>query len=186
MVDQINSHRKNIRFNIGNKVFLDNRNIETTKPSTKLAYKKDGSSKTINIVGSAYKLDLPLFIKIHNEFSVELLSKAPTDPLQGQRNPPPPPIETPQGVNYEVDDMLDSRKKKTGGFSIKKIMTKTSIGMTQTTANSITPRISSRIITENTQKSLALTTKPMTRMTIFSSFFSDKYKRPGVDVTIRL
>lgn len=53
MADHIKPHRKNIKFNIGDIMFLGNRNNETTRPSTKLINKKDGQFKIINIFGSA-------------------------------------------------------------------------------------------------------------------------------------
>ena len=91
-------------------VFLNSRNIETTRPSKKLGNKNEGPFKVIKVVGSAYKLQLPPTMKIRPVFSPKLLKLAPTDPLPGQKNPPPQPVETPKGNAWVVEDILDSRR----------------------------------------------------------------------------
>lgn len=110
MVSQTNKHRYDICFKEGDMVFLDTRNIQTTRPSKKLGNKKEGPFKVIKVVGPAHKLQLPLIMKVHPVFSPKLLSLAPTDALPGQRNPPPEPIETPKGTEWTVEDILDSRR----------------------------------------------------------------------------
>ena len=62
-------------------------------------------------VGShAYQLELPETVRIHNVFHVSLLSLANEDPYPGQRLPPPPPIEVDGEEEYEVDEILDSKR----------------------------------------------------------------------------
>ena len=64
-------------------MFLDTRNIETTRPSKKLSNKNEGPFKVIKVVGSIYKLKLLPTLKVHPVFSSKLLSLAPNDPLPG-------------------------------------------------------------------------------------------------------
>jgi len=57
----------------------------------------------------AYELDLPPAIKIHPVFHVRLLRPAATDPVPGQRQEPPPPVEINGLEEFEVEEVLDSR-----------------------------------------------------------------------------
>jgi hypothetical protein len=65
-------------FKKGEKVYLLCRNIKTKQPSTKLDHQKLGPFKIkeqLGLVG--YKLKLPKSMKIHPNFHVLLLEKAP-------------------------------------------------------------------------------------------------------------
>ncbi len=99
------------KLEIGDEVWLLRRHIKTTWPSTKLDYKKLGKFKIIQKVSSyAYKLDLPPSMKIHPVFHISLLEPVATDPLPGQVQPPPPPICVDnQEIEYEVDEIVDSK-----------------------------------------------------------------------------
>jgi len=58
----------------GDKVWLLPRNIRTTRPCKKFDYKKIGPFKILARIGtSAYKLDLPASMKIHNTLHISLL-----------------------------------------------------------------------------------------------------------------
>jgi len=58
----------------GDMVWLLPRNIRTTRPCRKLDYKKIGQFKILARIGtSAYKLDLPASMGIHNTFHISLL-----------------------------------------------------------------------------------------------------------------
>ena len=59
-------------------------------------------------VGHAYRLDLPLTMKIHNVFSPDKLRKAADDPLPGQVQEPPEPVEINDDEEWEVEQILDS------------------------------------------------------------------------------
>ena len=61
--------------------------------------------------GSLCKLDLPNIIKVHPVFPVVLLFKDPDDALPGQVNEPPPPVNIEGEPEYEVEEILASRKK---------------------------------------------------------------------------
>ena len=52
-----------------------------------------GPYKVFEKVGNSYKVKLPDLIKVYLVFSPDKLRKAATDPLPGQRNEPPLPIQ---------------------------------------------------------------------------------------------
>ena len=59
-------------------------------------------------VRHAYQLDLPLTMKIHNMFSPDKLQKAADNPLPGQVQEPPEPVEINDDEEWEVKQILDS------------------------------------------------------------------------------
>ena len=69
----------------GDKVYLDASDIQTTRPSQKLAHKRLGPFTIVRKVGnSAYQLHLPPSIsRLHPVFNVVKLTPAPEDPIQG-------------------------------------------------------------------------------------------------------
>ena len=69
-------------------------NVQTTRPSKKLDYKKMGPFKIIKRVGtSSYKLDLPASMTIHNTFHISLLQPYEDNKFPSQIQTPPPRIE---------------------------------------------------------------------------------------------
>ena len=53
-------------------------------------------------------------MRVHNVFHVSLLRPAADNPLPGQRQPPPPPVEVEGTEEWEVQDILDSRWDRRG------------------------------------------------------------------------
>ncbi|QRV91972.1 Transposon Tf2-12 polyprotein [Ceratobasidium sp. AG-Ba] len=105
-------HRSPEVINVGDKVWLDARNIKTERPVAKLSAKKIGPYKVLKKEGThAFKLDLPHTLKVHPVFHTSLVSLKKEDPFG--RDPPQPPAEvTPEGEEeYEVEKILDSRKR---------------------------------------------------------------------------
>jgi hypothetical protein len=58
----------------------------------------------------AYELELPARIDIHPVFHVNLLKPAVTDLYKGQRAAPPPPVIVNDEDEYEVYDILNSKR----------------------------------------------------------------------------
>jgi transposase InsO family protein len=99
-------------FNIGDKVWLDAKNIHTQRPSKKLDHQRLGPFKiTEQISPAAYRFELPASMKVHNVFYIGKLSPYRVDPI---RVPPPPPaIETPTGEDniQEVEKIIDGKRE---------------------------------------------------------------------------
>ena len=53
-------------------------------------------------------------MRIHPVFHVSLLRPAATNPLPGQRHPPPPPVEVDGLEEWHVEDIWDSRWDRCG------------------------------------------------------------------------
>lgn len=94
----------------GDLVWLNKKNITTTRPCTKLDWKKLGPFRVIEAIGThAYKLELPPSMKCHPVFHVSLLDPASSDPYPGQIEPPPPPIIIEDEEEWVVEKIEDSR-----------------------------------------------------------------------------
>ena len=94
----------------GDKVWLNTRNIQTTRPSKKLDKKIAGPFTILTKVGkSSYKLELAPSMRIHSAFHISLLELYSNNPLPSQRKEPAPPIEIEGEPEYELDEIVDSR-----------------------------------------------------------------------------
>ncbi|KAH0613238.1 uncharacterized protein H6S33_009618 [Morchella sextelata] len=100
-------------YRVGDKVFLSTRHVLTKRPSKKLDWKRIGPYIVKRIVNPyAYELELPRSMKVHPVFHVSLLSSAANDPLPGQQQLPPPPVEVEGQEEWEVESILDSRDRR--------------------------------------------------------------------------
>jgi len=94
---------------VGDKVWLLHGYIKTSHPSTKLNFKHLGKFRILQKVSShAYKLDLPVSMKIHLVFYISLLELAAIDPLPDQIQPPPLLVIIDDELEWEVDEIVDS------------------------------------------------------------------------------
>jgi hypothetical protein len=108
--DYTNLSRKPARRYLpGQKVWLNARNIQTLRPQKKLDWKNLGPFTVKRMIGShACELELPATMRIHPVFNVNLLCPATDNPVPGQRQPPPPPVEVEGIEQYEVEEVVDS------------------------------------------------------------------------------
>ena len=99
-------------FMVGDMVMLDSRNIKTARPTKSLDHKNLGPYRITKAYGnSAYQLDLPASMgRVHPVFHPWLLHLDNSDPLPGQRIPPPPPVDIDEeGEIWDVEEILDSK-----------------------------------------------------------------------------
>lgn len=110
MKTQIDKSRTDIAFNIGDKVWVSSKDIQTTRPSQTLEDKMFGPYKIVKKVGTSYRLELPSSMKRTNSFHACKMHLDPDDPLLGQHIPPPRPVEVDGEDEWELDDILASRR----------------------------------------------------------------------------
>ena len=100
---------------VGDKVWLDASDIQTTRPSEKLSHKRLGPFPVVKVLGrGAYKLDLPpRYSRLHPVFPVVKLEPAPADPFPGRPRPeePGPVLGTGAEAEWEVEEVLDARQR---------------------------------------------------------------------------
>jgi hypothetical protein len=109
MSDQANRRRREENFRIGEKVFLSLYNYKVSRLSRKLAEQNEGPFEVIKKKGNSYRLALPLAMKIYPVFSPDKLRRAYNDPLPGQANETPDPVQINGENEWEVDEILALR-----------------------------------------------------------------------------
>jgi hypothetical protein len=101
---------KRMEFQKGDRVWLRSVNVRTERQSRKLDWKRLGPFTVIERIGTqAYRLDLPKSMKIHPVFHVILLEPYKESDIPGRVQEPPPPVVIEDDVEYEVEEILDSR-----------------------------------------------------------------------------
>jgi hypothetical protein len=109
-----NQHRKFEEFEIGQKVLLSTRFINTLidkqRPTRKLNAKYIGPFNIVNKISPvAYKLELPNNMKMHPVFHISLLKLYNEDDEFNRPTPPPAIITSDNEEEYEVENILDKR-----------------------------------------------------------------------------
>lgn len=103
-------------FKIGDKVWLDTRNLKMERPSKKLSEKYIGPYPITEVVSPlAYRIELPRSMGNHNVFHTSLLRAAATDPLPGQQLASGPRVATTRdkiGREWMIKEILNSRITK--------------------------------------------------------------------------
>jgi len=93
----------------GEMLWLLPRNICTTRSCKRLDYKRISPFEILAKIGeSAYKLDLPPSIRIHNRFHISLLELYHHNKFPSQRTQPRPPIIIEREPEYELKEIIDS------------------------------------------------------------------------------
>ena len=113
MSQYYNRRRKETSFKVGDMVWLDSKNIKTTRPSKKFDDRWFGPFPIVKILSSnTYQLKLtPAFKRIRPVFNVNLLRKVSPDEIAERPKPshPEPEINNEGELEYEVEEVLDSR-----------------------------------------------------------------------------
>ena len=99
-----------VEFKKDEMVWLDTKNLTTSRPMKKLSEKRIGPFKVLEKIGTtSYKLDLPPTWRIHPVFHSDLLSRFSKPVFDHQKSDDrPPPDVIDDHEEYEVEKILDS------------------------------------------------------------------------------
>jgi hypothetical protein len=111
------------RYRVDQKVWLEGTHLCTTHPTTKLRAKRFGPFKITEVLSTVtYRLDLPPAWKIHNAFHAAVLHLYKETELHGPNFTEAPPDLVEGHEEWEVDNMLASRRtgqKKTLQYLVR-------------------------------------------------------------------
>ncbi|OJD09782.1 hypothetical protein ACJ73_10094 [Blastomyces percursus] len=103
------------QYKVGDLVWLNLKNIRTTRPSRTLDY-RHAKYKVLEVVGSHnYRLNTPP--GIHDVFHTSLLRRAATDPFPSQKTSdwqPPGIVGEDNELEWEIEEILDERPRGRG------------------------------------------------------------------------
>ncbi len=106
-----NKSHRDVKYKVGQKVWLRVKNITIEPPSQKLDWQRYRPYRIIERIGKvAYRLDLPASLQINNVFHVSLLRDH--QPRVGEESPEPQPLRlaiNPDVQEYKVEAILASR-----------------------------------------------------------------------------
>jgi hypothetical protein len=109
MQTDVEQRMKPCKFNIGDKVWLQAKQIKVHQQSAKLGPKQLGPFEVTEVRSDVdYKLALPPALRIHDVFHVDRLSPYKGNEVNGQVPPPPEPVTVEGEEEYEVDHIRDS------------------------------------------------------------------------------
>ena len=101
--------RKEVSYQVGDKMFLSSQNIVTSRPSKKLNDKMLDLYVILKKVDESYKLDLSQSLRIYSVFALNLLRKDFNDSLPGQVQESPLSVETSKGQEWELKNIVNFR-----------------------------------------------------------------------------
>ncbi|KAI0991627.1 hypothetical protein K3495_g16560 [Podosphaera aphanis] len=113
------------RFQVGDKVWLDLKNINTPQLSKKLAWQH--AKYEVTAVPDALTVELNVPGNIHKRFHVELIKRAGSDPLPSQVRDDaqnPPVIDDLEDPEYEIDSILRARTVRRGRGTYRQALVK--------------------------------------------------------------
>ena len=90
-------------------MYLNTHHWRKERPSGKLDNPYAGPFTVLERVGAAFRVDLPVTMKIHNVFPPNKLRKDPENPLPGQINELPPPVNITGEEEWELESVQGSR-----------------------------------------------------------------------------
>jgi hypothetical protein len=104
-------HKDMPKFQLGDLVWLEGKNLRTVQPAAKLAPKRHGPFKVIQVMSAVnYCLELPTQWSIHPVFHIDLLMPYHETPIHGANYQRPPPDLVEGEEEYEVETILVSRR----------------------------------------------------------------------------
>ena len=94
-------------------MWLENKNIQSNRPSKKLDNKRYGPFRILKDIGlGAFQLELPEGWAIHNVFNEDLLTRCVEPKFKGQHKEPAlPPTIINEEEEYEVEEVQKHRKR---------------------------------------------------------------------------
>ena len=117
MKRQFDKRRRNPQgLKVGEHVWLENKNIQSNRPSKKLDNKRYGPFRITKDIGlGAFQLELLEGWMIHNVFNEDLLTRCMELKFKGQhKEPAPPPTIINEEEEYEVEEVQKHRKQGQG------------------------------------------------------------------------
>jgi hypothetical protein len=109
----IKSHTRFTPYCVGDRVWLDAKNLHTTHPSAKLAPRRHGPFLVTSAIShTSYRLKLPPQWKIHNVFHASLLTPYKETPEHGPNFAEPSPDLIDGEPEWEVEQLLGSRRRR--------------------------------------------------------------------------
>lgn len=112
MSTSYNRNRRPVDFKVGDMVWLDMRYFHEDRSSGKLSFPTNGPFEILRKRYGAYELKIPSTMKVHNAFPAHKLRKDPNNPLPGQVQDSPPPINVTGDDEWEVEEVLAVRKQR--------------------------------------------------------------------------
>lgn len=110
MATQANKRRREVDVKAKDHVWVTTKHWKTNQPSRKLGPQMAGPFKVKEVRGNTVKVDLPASIKVHPNLNVSKVRRADMNPLPGQANPEPDPIEVDGEHEWEIEEVLAVRK----------------------------------------------------------------------------